>query len=430
MKKVALILDHPSRDLDYISDIALTISESGIKTYIVPSNMRHRELLLLRPDYVLYPNHRDTSASEIRILKEVGVSIGVLETEQCVSDSFFEKYQIPKNIQTLKTDILDFFVWGEYFSNLCISKNWYDQSQIKIAGSPKHDRYFSQKNLSTPKEYDILIATSFPNSNPLSGHEVSRQMYQDIGLNDTEIDIFNQLHVDNVQNTIDFINNELSNTELKVLLRVHPYEENYQLYKNKIKSKNIVIENSNHTIISSLNKAKILIHFNSSACIDAQACGVPSINMSWMPQLEVFHDSSEIMTSVSYQPKSTTECIQLIHDIISEKFKLKIENNSEEMKKFIFKFDGLSSKRCANLITSSVSSDYNKLNLDIEQNIFIKKYNPKSFLVSLILRYRWKKTKKYFNRKDIEKSLAKNYSSVKLTNPKRVGVNLTSVELL
>ncbi len=91
MKKVALILDHPSRDLDYISDIALSISESGIKTYIVPSNMRHRELLLLRPDYVLYTNHRDTSANEIRILNEVGVSIGVLETEQCVTDAFFEK---------------------------------------------------------------------------------------------------------------------------------------------------------------------------------------------------------------------------------------------------------------------------------------------------------------------------------------------------
>ena len=192
MKKVALILDHPSRDLDYISDIALSISESGIKTYIVPSNMRHRELLLLKPDYVLYTNHRDTSANEIRILKEVGVSIGVLETEQCVTDAFFEKYQIPKNIQTLKTDISDFFVWGEYFSNLCISKNWYDQNQIKIVGSPKHDRYFSQKNSSTPKEYDILIATSFQNSNPLSGHEESRKTYQDLGMNDTEIDIFNQ----------------------------------------------------------------------------------------------------------------------------------------------------------------------------------------------------------------------------------------------
>ena len=52
-----------------------------------------------------------------------------------------------------------------------------------------------------------MIATSFQNSNPLSGHEVSRKTYQDLGMNDTEIDIFNQLHVDNVQNTIDFINN-------------------------------------------------------------------------------------------------------------------------------------------------------------------------------------------------------------------------------
>ena len=149
--------------------------KDGIKTFIVPSNMRHRELLLLG-DYILYPNHRDTTDSEISILK-ANISIGVLETEQCVSE-VFEKYQIPKKLSS-RNDIEDFFVW-ENTSKLCIDRNWYSNKQVKVVGSPKHDRYFSSHKLDSNKIYDLLIATSFPNSNPLFGESVNRKMYQNL----------------------------------------------------------------------------------------------------------------------------------------------------------------------------------------------------------------------------------------------------------
>tara|TARA_B110000008_G_scaffold275424_1_gene312859 strand:- start:364 stop:1659 length:1296 start_codon:yes stop_codon:yes gene_type:complete len=429
VKKVALIVDHPARDLDYISDIGLNLSKLGIKVYIVPSNMRHRELLLLSPDYVLYPNHRDTTTQEIRILNKINVDIGILETEQCVNENFYEEFQLPKK-QISRTHIKDFFVWGEYFSNICVSRKWYGKNQIKVIGSPKHDRYFTQKEEKIKKEYDILLATSFPNSNPLHGEDVNRKMYKDLGMKISDIDSFIKLHKENSQNTVNFINEKLSNTELKVLLRIHPYEQNLEFYKKNIKGNNIKIDEGKDTIINSLNKSRILIHFNSTACIDSQAHNIPSINMSWMAQMKIFHESTEIMSLISYQPKTENECMQLVQEIMDNKTKLKVENNSDKIKKYIFNFDGSSSKRCAKMITLSLNSKTSDLNLHFNQKIFIKDFNLQSLIVSLILKYRWKKTRKHFDKFDIRNSLINTEPSIKLANPKKAGIDLTSVEFL
>ena len=94
---------------------------------------------------------------------------------------------------------------------------------------------FSSHKLDSNKIYDLLIATSFFDSNPLFGESVNRKMYQNLGMKNSEIDEFTNLHKVNVQNMIQFINKNLSDTKLNILLRVHPYEQNFEFYKNSIK---------------------------------------------------------------------------------------------------------------------------------------------------------------------------------------------------
>ena len=62
--------------------------------------------------------------------------------------------------------------------------------------------------------------------------------------------------------------------------------------------------------------------------------GIPSINMSWMPQLEVFHESTEVMSLVSYLPETESECMQLISSILNKKIELKIQNDSQELEEY------------------------------------------------------------------------------------------------
>ena len=427
MKKAALIVDHPSRDLDYIVDIATNLNNLKIKTFIVPSNLRHRELLLLSPDYVLYPNHRDYFAEEVNILKKSRILVGVLETEQCVHEDFFQDYQLTKDKEKRK-DIEDFFVWGEYFSNTSIKRNWYNENQIKIIGSPKHDRYL-KKIKKKDKDFDILVATSFPNSSPIFGEKVNTNSYKDLGMKDEHIKTFIELHKENRQNTISFINKYLSGKKYKVLLRVHPYEKK-DMYINEIKGENIAIDDSDETIFHSLNKSKILLHYNSSSCVDAQVAKIPSINMSWMRTMKVFHESTEIMKEISYQPKSEIESIELIDEILENKISLKTENDNNAIEKFIYNLDGNSSARCAEIIRQTVDTKKVKKEIFKNQTIFLTNFSIKGFFVSLFLKYKWMKTKKYFNRKDINNSLDKIGTSLETTNPKINGISLSSVEIM
>lgn len=428
MKKVALIIDHPARDLDYICDIGVYLKKKGIRVVFVPSNMRHRELLLLKPNYILYPNHRDTATEEINILAKLNIKIGVLETEQCVNEKFFEKFQLPKNLE-FRDDIDHFFVWGKYLSDISINKKWYKKKQVKITGSPKHDRNLTSEKNDGEKDYDLLIATSFPNSNPLFGEEVNRKTYQDLGMKNNDIDKFTKLHKENSLNTVNFINNYLGGTNLKILLRVHPYEQNIEFYKKVISANNVTVDESKDTILTSLNNSKVLLHYNSTACVDAQLVNVPSINMSWMPYLKVFHESTSIMSHISYQPATPEDCLKRVKQILNDNLNLKIQNNDADLHYYMHNLDGKSSERCANYIKDSIESS-GEIKSNYQQDIFQNKFSLKGFIISMKLKKNWKKSKKFFSREDIEKSLKYHNTQFKSSYVKVSLNTLTSIELL
>ena len=113
MNNISLILDNPVRDLSYVSLIAMDLAEKGFEVNIIPSNMRHYELIFSEPEYVLYPHQREgSSAQEISFLSDKGIEVGVLETEQHVKENYFINYQIPKNLNLLKN--LNIFFHGDF----------------------------------------------------------------------------------------------------------------------------------------------------------------------------------------------------------------------------------------------------------------------------------------------------------------------------
>ena len=114
MNRISLILDNPVRDLSYVSQLQWSLG-NGFEVNIVPSNMRHYELILSCPDYVLYPHQREgSSAEEILLLHDQGIEIGIMETEQHIKENYFIDYQMPKNLKSLRIP-KHVFSWGYYF---------------------------------------------------------------------------------------------------------------------------------------------------------------------------------------------------------------------------------------------------------------------------------------------------------------------------
>ena len=149
-----------------------------------------------------------------------------------------------------------------------------------------------------------------------------------------------------------------------------------------------------------------------------------------MPQLEVFHESTEVMSLVSYLPETESECMQLISSILNKKIELKIQNDSQELEEYIFKFDGLASIRCAEIIKNSLNSKNKEVNFNLNQKTFLENFNLRNLIISSILKNRWKNSRKYFDKRQVEQSLKRSGKIINSQNAKVGWVDLSSVELL
>ena len=56
-KKICILLDHPSRDLDYVTLLSLHLIKLNFEIYIVEAYKQY-EIILINPDYLLLPHKR------------------------------------------------------------------------------------------------------------------------------------------------------------------------------------------------------------------------------------------------------------------------------------------------------------------------------------------------------------------------------------
>jgi surface carbohydrate biosynthesis protein len=86
MKKprIALIVDHPQRDLAGIVLTAVDLCQRGATCHLVSLNLKEREIWALAPDFVLLNFFRRNNESFARRLRSAGVGYGLLDTEGAV----------------------------------------------------------------------------------------------------------------------------------------------------------------------------------------------------------------------------------------------------------------------------------------------------------------------------------------------------------
>ena len=350
MNNVSIILDNPSRDTDYVLLIAMHLINQGFEVSIVPTNMRHYELISTEPNYVLYPHQRQGSAREISILKECNIDVGVMETEQHVDEDFYLNYQIPLNRELLK-DSVHFFSWGQDFSRKLISNGLYKNEQIKTTGNPRFDPYLKIKKNNKEKNIDFLIGTSFSAGNPkyLTKRAQLKAFIKE-NMPKEDFENYSDVHLQCIELLIETINSNSINLSENIVLRPHPYEDEL-IYKKQINNKKISINNSD-LISESLVKSKSYIHYNSVSSLDAAIFSIPIINLSWFPTNNKLHPSTFFMKEISYQPENEYEMKELIDDIKNNKLPPKRNIEDEIFSEYLYKIDSGASKRIANEISN------------------------------------------------------------------------------
>ena len=79
--RVALVVDHPQRDLAGLVLTAFELCRHGATCYLVPLNLQEREVWALAPDFVLLNYARLPNERFAHRLTEARIGFGVLDTE-------------------------------------------------------------------------------------------------------------------------------------------------------------------------------------------------------------------------------------------------------------------------------------------------------------------------------------------------------------
>src|SRR5687767_9150595 len=79
--RIALIVDHPLRDLGGLCLVAWELARSGAEVYLVPFNLQTREVLALAPDLVVLNYLRPNNERFVDALIVANIGYAMLDTE-------------------------------------------------------------------------------------------------------------------------------------------------------------------------------------------------------------------------------------------------------------------------------------------------------------------------------------------------------------
>lgn len=434
MKKVCIIIDHPSRDLVGITYLAQKIISKDFEFILVPMYHWH-EILLIRPDIVILNHGRINKAQSsgidliLKYCEEISIECFVLDNEGGIVDKDVYKKILMKFPYKHK-----YLLWGQDKKKLINKKNFI------VTGHPRYDLYkdvnYNSKFLSKiskkiGKDF-ILINTSFPGSNPI------KKIHWDAKIIDNSINtkIFKNLELENINFKffMKCINKiTLKFKEEKFIIRPHPFE-NINFYKKKFGGlSNVKILNTSD-VYYYIKNCKFVLNSNCQTSLETSIMSKNFINIS----TKLFDRQSSIIHSL----KKPSNSYEIIESEIKKniKYKTKIKYNFLKISKLINNLKEKSYPKINQLILKSKLKPKNQNLLIILKIIFNMRgvIGCIKFICKLLIKiediFKFKSIdgkdvykKKYFNDKSVKDHLDINGKKVKvsLISSKDLYSNLT-----
>jgi surface carbohydrate biosynthesis protein len=312
--RVALLVDHPQRDLPGLTRIARELALRGAEAFLVPFNLQRQELAALAPDFVLSNYLRKNNQASVREYLADGIGIGVSPTEGGVFATLPDEVW-SSTITTARGTPVDprwrfyaltmaddaearrgvrcYCAWSAGFKEYAAEAGWYAAEQTAVCGVPRLDFYAPQWRaaalarapyVAAYRQPLVLINGGFPLVNPRfqTPEQEGRQMVERFGF-----------HPDFVRKMCADAQRALSETvELASLLaqrfpdvtfvyRPHPFEDP-ELYARLLEPRENLRLETRGTVDEWLVRASALIHWRSSTAIEAGLLDVPAFQAAWL----------------------------------------------------------------------------------------------------------------------------------------------------
>lgn len=284
MRHVCIIVDNPLRDLDGAVLLARRLTESGFKATLVPMYDQGFVIPALKPDMVVLNYFRKNNLELVRLYKNLGILVAVVDTEGLTASP--EHYAgLIHSVGSLH--LVDLYcVWGREQYEAARARGQLADSRLVLTGCQRNDfaSYPWRAALKSYREAGyVLINTNFPVANPRFSAGPTAEI-ETMLANNVERSFAEQFVRDNVEvcehlkATIAMLAHEFPAQHF--ILRPHPFER-LEGYSTLSRLRNVEVLQEG-TSFEWLASAKLLLHLNCSTAIEAAMLGVPALSLEWL----------------------------------------------------------------------------------------------------------------------------------------------------
>ncbi len=287
--RIALVVDHPRRDLAGIVLTAHELCQRGAICHLVPLNLQDQELWALAPDFVLLNFLRRGNDALARRLLDAGIGLGLLDTEGGVWSEPDAYIELLWNDVPLLHRVRAACLWGPRMADELIGRGLLKASRVSVTGCPRFDLYHPDwqsvlRRADANGRKRILINTNFSLSNPkfASVEQNIRQFREEFDWSEARVNEYVDAEQRGIAGMI-----ELAATltrdcpDVEVILRPHPFED-AEHYRSALAGEPRVIVDNQGPVQPEIFAAAAVIQRSCSTAIEAGLCGVPALSPQWI----------------------------------------------------------------------------------------------------------------------------------------------------
>lgn len=429
MKKVAIIVDHPIRDLGgcVLVANALKNMEQDIEVYLVPMSSQKFDIFAIAPDFVLVNYIRKNNQEFIQKLIAANIKYGLLDTEGGFYGDLGAYEKVLSNDREIYKKLSCNFLWGKKMEEVW---NKYDLGcSNDIVGLPRFDFYHESfrgfENNFLPqsileKKHMVLLNTKVAVANPkYLTVEEEKNLYRQMGLKDNEIEMHYQLGKQSIEENVKLARRIEKETDIGLVLRPHPHE-NQKTYKDLFEKAGLkkAEVHLNGNITPWISHSIAVIHRHCTTAIEAVIANKPAFSTLWVPTSANAPDAER----VSYKCNSFEELKSALDAIeknpeAAKEFLPSDNDKNEVISKWLSEIDGKSHVRVAKGILNSIGSS--KADVKKCREFLYSAYSQRGNLKSQVYNMAWTAGKMGIMRRQLWE-LEKKRSSKWLKEDKRI----------
>ena len=364
IKKICIIVDHPFRELDYITLLAFKLLKNVNFEVFLVEQYKKEFINFINPHLVIFPHARLNMLPLIKICKERNILISIIETE----GGFIGKLWTGRKKYFKRTmKIVDLYFCWEKKNYLEIKK--FKKNNLIFSGTPKFD--FLRPELSNfykSKKKNITFVSNFALTNPKFNtieQKIDEIKYSEFfNRGKRKIADYMNLEREILNKFIDLVRKTaMKFKKRKIILKIHPFE-NEKTYSKKLKLKNLILV-QNENIVKTISKSDQLIHYNCQTSFEFYLNKKAPISYSFLLNQKEKENKLISLEKISIKPKNLLNFYKFIFK------KNKIKMNKNIINQYGFNSNVLSSDIIVKNILKKLSQ---KKNIVKSTNYYSKRY--------------------------------------------------------